>query len=185
MLTETEVWIATLVGIGLIVLLFIYVVIQARRPPDESHPESEDRDHAVLRRWLFAIFLVIFVGVSVGTLWSFPLPPQHRPLPAKQIVTVVGHQWDWELSTNQITAGVPVEFRVTSKDVNHDFSIYSPAGRILVQAQAMPGYVNKILYTFDKPGTYRIRCLEYCGIGHTGMTSELDVVAANTGGHSP
>jgi cytochrome c oxidase subunit 2 len=73
---------------------------------------------------------------------------------------------------------------VTSADVNHDFAIYAPDGRIVVQTQAMPGFVNKILYTFDKPGTYKIRCLEYCGLGHDVMAADLTVVAATTGGHA-
>ncbi len=128
---------------------------------------------------------MIFVGVSYATLHAFPIPPQHSPLQATQVINVVGHQWSWELSATQIEAGVPVEFRVTSADVNHGFAIYAPDGRIVTQTQAMPGYTNKILYTFDKPGKYMIRCLEYCGLGHTAMFSELDVVATTNGGHTP
>ena len=66
-------------------------------------------------------------------------------------------------------------------DVNHNFAIYAPDGRIAIQTQAMPGYVNKLLYTFHTPGTYKIRCLEYCGIGHDVMTTDIQVVAADGG----
>jgi cytochrome c oxidase subunit 2 len=80
-----------------------------------------------------------------------------------------------------VHAGSPVEFRVTSKDVNHDFAVYAPDGRIATQTQAMPGFTNKIVYTFTQPGTYKVMCLEYCGIGHAPMTSEIKVVAAGGG----
>lgn len=75
----------------------------------------------------------------------------------------------------QLTAGTPVEFRVRSDDVNHGFAIYAPNGRIAIQTQAMPGFTNKILHTFTQAGTYRVMCLEYCGLGHAPMVSSFDV----------
>ena len=78
-------------------------------------------------------------------------------------------------------AGTPVEFRVTSSDVNHGFAIYAPDGRIATQTQAMPGYTNKLVHTFTEPGTYTVMCLEYCGIGHAPMTATLTVAPANGG----
>lgn len=91
---------------------------------------------------------------------------------------MVAHQWYWQLSRKQVEAGVPVEFRVTSADVNHGFAIYAPDDRIVIQTQAMPGFTNKMLHTFRQPGTYRILCLEYCGLDHHGMMTEIKVVAA-------
>ncbi|MBS0570042.1 MAG: cytochrome oxidase, partial [Proteobacteria bacterium] len=84
-------------------------------------------------------------------------------------------------SNTTLTAGSPVEFRVTSADVNHGFAIYAPDGRIAIQTQAMPGFTNKILYTFTQPGTYKVMCLEYCGLGHAPMTAQFEVVAAQGG----
>ncbi|MGH8292971.1 MAG: cytochrome oxidase [Gammaproteobacteria bacterium] len=185
MVSENEVWVIALVGMALVALGFIYVISQAGKTSDQERAHRAYKTSNVLRRWLFLILVLIFAGVSYASLWHFPLPPQHGPLAAKQIVNVVGHQWSWELSTSQITAGVPVEFRVTSADVNHGFAVYAPDDRIVVQTQAMPGYINKILYTFNQPGTYTINCLEYCGLGHHVMTAQLNVVAATTGGHTP
>lgn len=89
---------------------------------------------------------------------------------------MVGHQWTWDVSKTRLELGVPVEFRVTASDVNHGFAIYAPDGRIVIQTQAMPDFTNKILYTFRTPGTYKIMCLEYCGLAHTAMTAEFEVV---------
>lgn len=91
------------------------------------------------------------------------------------LVKATGIQWIWMLSGPRIPAGVPVEFAVQSFDVNHDFGIFDAAGRLLGQVQAMPGYTNHFVYVFPAPGTYTVRCLEYCGLGHHLMTTSLTV----------
>lgn len=178
MILQNIVWAIALCGIGLIALGFIYVISQAGKPADDAATRKAAHTSNVIRRWLFMALLVGFVGVTYGTLRHFPIPLQHAPLDAHQVVDVVGRQWSWQITPDTITAGSPVEFRVTSKDVNHGFAIYAPDERIVTQTQAMPGFVNKIVYTFKQPGTYKVMCLEYCGIGHVPMTSQITVVAA-------
>lgn len=184
MIFQNEIWIIALVGMGLVTLGFVYVIWQAGKPADTAEVQQAQKTSNLLRKWLFLALLVLFVGASYATLHRFPIPLQHGTLPATQIVNVVGHQWYWEMSTTQVETGFPVEFNVTSADVNHGFAIYASDDRIVVQTQAMPGFTNKILYTFDQPGTYKISCLEYCGLGHDVMTANLDVTAA-TGRHTP
>jgi cytochrome c oxidase subunit 2 len=75
----------------------------------------------------------------------------------------------------QVPAGALVEFRVTTLDVNHGFSIYAPDGRLMAQTQAMPGYVNRLRVEFDRPGTYRVLCLEFCGMAHHVMNGVIEV----------
>jgi len=48
----------------------------------------------------------------------------------------------------------------------------------VAQTQAMPGYTNVLRHTFKDPGNYKILCLEYCGLVHHGMMSELTVVVS-------
>jgi cytochrome c oxidase subunit II len=90
-------------------------------------------------------------------------------------VEATGMQWTWMLSGPRIPANVPVEFVVRARDVNHDFGIYNSQGELLTQVQAMPGYTNRLVYVFRAPGTYTVRCLEYCGLGHHLMTTSLAV----------
>jgi cytochrome c oxidase subunit 2 len=49
---------------------------------------------------------------------------------------------------------------------------------MLAQVQAMPGYTNSVHYTFDKPGKYKILCMEYCGVAHHSMIANLTVLPA-------
>jgi hypothetical protein len=65
--------------------------------------------------------------------------------------------------------------QVTAEDVNHGFAIYQGKSRIIAQAQAMPGYVNKLQVRFAEPGDYEVLCLEYCGLAHHGMRATIKV----------
>lgn len=181
MIFQNAIWLVTLFGIGLIALGFIYVVWQAGRPADDAALKKASHTSDVLRRWLFAALLLVFLVGSYVTLHPFPIPLQHTTLDAAQVVDVVGRQWSWQIDPATVKTGSAVEFRVTSKDVNHGFAIYAPDGRIVTQTQAMPGFTNKIVHTFEQAGTYKVMCLEYCGIGHAPMTSEIKVIAAGGG----
>lgn len=181
MIFQNRVWLICLVGMGLVALGFLYVIIQAGKPADAAAANRAHHTADRLRGWLFVVLLVLFIGISYATLRQFPIPPQHSALKASQVVDVVARQWSWTLSQTTFKTGIPIEFRVSSGDVNHNFSLYAPDGRIAIQTQAMPGYVNTLLYTFRTPGTYKIRCLEYCGIGHDVMTTDIQVVAADGG----
>lgn len=177
MIVQDVVWTIALAGMGLIALGFLHVIVQAGKPADEAATARSVHTAHTLRAWLFVVLLVGFIAGSWATLHRFPIPPQHGALDAKQVVDVAGRMWSWQITPSTVRTGSPVEFRVTSGDVNHGFALYAPDGRIVTQTQAMPGYTNKLLHTFDEPGTYTVQCLEYCGIGHAPMTTPFQVVA--------
>src|SRR6185437_2078477 len=175
MIKQDAVWLMTLAGVGLVALAFVYVISQSGKPAD---PAQVQKSAYAIRRWWFLVLAVFGIGVTYASLRPFPIANQRAPSRTAQIVTVVGHQWFWDLTPNQVRAGTPVEFDVTSVDVNHGFAIYGPNDRIVTQTQAMPGYTNRLVFTFTQPGKYRVLCLEYCGLAHHGMMTEFEVVAA-------
>jgi cytochrome c oxidase subunit 2 len=107
------------------------------------------------------------------------------------IVHAVGKQYAWSLTeppgpsleswdrdfspTVTVPARTQIEFRVTTLDVNHGFSLYAPDGHLVAQTQAMPGYMNRLRVTFDQPGTYTVLCLEFCGMSHHRMRGVVEV----------
>lgn len=175
---QDQVGVMTLAGIGMVGLVFVYVISQATRAP--LAPRTRARA-STIRSWFFLALLVLGVGVTAATLAPFPIPDQHAASDARVVVNVEGQQWGWRVSPGTVEAHVPVEFRVTSADVNHGFGIYDPDGRLLAQTQAMPGVTNRLLYTFARPGRYRVMCLEYCGLIHHGMRAEFEVIGAGGG----
>jgi len=58
-----------------------------------------------------------------------------------------------------------VKLTMTTEDVLHDFAI--PAFR--TKADVVPGRYTTIWFEATKPGKYRLQCMEYCGLNHSGM----------------
>ena len=178
MTLQDIIWTLTLLGVGFIALVFAYVVAGAGKPAGDAERGRFGRRFATIQKWWFALLLFTFAVGTWATLRHFPIPLQHGSLGAEQTVDVTGHMWRWEIEPGTVRAGSPVEFRVTSADVNHGFAVYAPDGHMVTQTQAMPRYTNRILHIFDEAGTYTVHCLEYCGVGHAPMKAALEVVAA-------
>jgi cytochrome c oxidase subunit 2 len=156
------------VGLGAV---FLFVASQAGHRADYDGVQLSAYR---FRSQLFWGLVVLGIVVAAATLRHLPYVQASEPPPA-QVVTAKGFQWYWELGRKTVSAGQPVEFQITSGDVNHGFGIYDSETRLLTQAQAMPGYVNRLQYTFAKPGKYRVMCLEYCGLAHHDMSAVLEV----------
>jgi cytochrome c oxidase subunit 2 len=158
-----------------------------------ENPATVDYARASRLRGVFFLSLSVTLAIFlVMTLPRLPYPVQAAAAP-EQIVNVVGKQYAFSLSEGpgpqslatwdaeysplvEVRTGSVVEFRVRSLDVNHGFSIYTPEGAILAQTQAMPGYVNRLRVRFERPGTYRVMCLEYCGLSHHAMRGVIEVM---------
>jgi cytochrome c oxidase subunit 2 len=167
---QANVLMISLVLMAIVTLVF-WQAVRASQPAskDAGAPGAEK-----IRKGMFWALVVLGVVVMTMTLREWP---HDASAPADALtITATGTQWSWEMSTQEIPAGKPVVFAVTSSDVNHGFGLYDESGAILFQTQAMPGYVNKVRYTFDKPGVYRVLCMEYCGLSHHEMIGELHVV---------
>jgi cytochrome c oxidase subunit 2 len=130
-----------------------------------------------LRARLFWALAVTLAPVMIYNLTDLPYDAAQAKSAAGavQVVDAVGHQWYWQLSADHVDVGQTVEFRVTSADANHGFGIYDPDLLLVAQTQAMPGYTNTLRYTFSRKGTYKILCMEYCGVAHHGMIAEIQV----------
>src|SRR5262249_11212469 len=98
------------------------------------------------RTGLFWVLVVLGLVVAVATLrpWPYDASASEDAV----VVTVMGGQWSWEIVPQELPAGRPIIFKVTSNDVNHGFGVYDPNGTMLFQTQAMPGYLNQVRYIF-------------------------------------
>jgi len=168
-------WYLTLILMGLLGLVFLMTILSSTK--QEAYEEVARRDYSY-RGKIFWLVIVAGVFITVGTLLPWPHTASAN-LSADRVVQAVGSQWQWELSENRFDVGETVEFEVTSKDVNHGFGIYDADMTMVAQIQAMPGYTNKLQYTFDKPGEYTIMCMEYCGLAHHSMMATINVAPTN------
>lgn len=168
---QSVAWYLSLILMALITAVFAIV---CRGAADKRELDNPYRGRTVL----FVLVLIAGVLISITTLSPWPLSAYAGgAAPAAKVIDAVGHQWRWELSDSTVPVGKPVEFRVTSADVNHGFGIYRGKTQMLGQTQAMPGFVNRLRLTFDEPGQYEILCMEYCGLAHHGMLATITAVA--------
>ena len=66
-----------------------------------------------------------------------------------------------------------VQFNLHSPDVIHDFGVPS----FLVKMDVIPGRVNKLQVTPTVEGTYAGKCYELCGVSHSRMLFNVEVVS--------
>jgi cytochrome c oxidase subunit 2 len=166
---------------GALTLAATFVVASqvARRGP-VPYPEVAGRAYRLRLLWLFALGGIL----TAAFLTALPYVPyaQHRLAsgPAAAQVHVAGSQYSWGVD-GAVTAGRKIEFDVTSADVNHGFGLYDPTGRLVGQVQAMPGFTNHLVLQLTDAGNYTVRCLEYCGPGHSSMLRTIRVAPCPSG----
>ncbi len=170
---QTIAWQVTIACVVVLILIFVYVGLNSREK-SEGAADSVSR----FRGWVFWILVVAFVPIIGYTLRGLPYAPAPDATGEPVIVKAVGYQWRWDIEPARIPANRPIAFQVTSNDVNHGFAVFDENLKIIAQTQAMPGYTNVLHMRFDRPGTYRILCLEYCGLAHHKMMAELTVTEA-------
>jgi cytochrome c oxidase subunit 2 len=157
---------AVVVVLGLFASWGIWSSTRVRQPTDPRKLAERER-----------FWLVLVVGFLAALLLAtiFFIPYGKTAPRDAQIVRVTGVQFAWRLQPATIRAGKPVDFRLTSVDVNHGFGVYDAKERLVFQVQVVPGKTQRYVHTFRRPGVYRILCLEFCGIGHHLMEGSLTV----------
>ncbi len=167
-------WISSLIGMMAILAVFLLV---AWRASDEVGASEAATAVSRVRTPLFWVLALAIVIVMAATLGGLPYAAPRERVAEPLTVTATGQQWSWKLSHGGAAVGQPVVFAVSSSDVNHGLGIYDESLTLVAQTQAMPGYVNYLHHTFTEPGTYRLLCLEYCGLSHHDMPAEFVVTA--------
>ena len=110
---------------------------------------------------------------------------QSAPAKGTRVVNVTGQQFAWTFSTVEhgkkiqtnelyVPVGEPVEFKIHTLDVIHDFWV--PQWRLKVDA--VPGLTTSYSLTPSKVGNYQVVCAELCGLGHAFMRANVHVLPA-------
>lgn len=154
-----------------ILAIFTWVALSTRTPALAPAVVTE-QGNQVRRLWVGALLVALCLSFVI----TFP----HYPYVSDEAQAASTHypvealQYAFLMPT-ELPVNTPITFDVTARDVNHGFGIYDPSDRLIAQVQAMPNYVNHLNVTFHQPGTYTVRCLEYCGIVHHYMQSSFEV----------
>ena len=92
-----------------------------------------------------------------------------------QVIEIDAFMWGYNLSRQVVSSDEPVRFVMRSLDTIHSVGIYDPEGNLVSTVMLMPGMREQIILKLE-PGTYTIRCLEFCGPGHPFMSAQIQVV---------
>jgi cytochrome c oxidase subunit 2 len=150
-------------------------ILRGRRT--QSGSEGRIKDSVFIWWGGIIIPVVILAILAVATVDATAQlrKPAHNPL---QIV-MIGKRWWWDVSyptlgirtANQfhVPVGQPLEIKLPSDNVIHDFWIPQLAGK----QDNIPGQDNVIRFTVNKVGIYRGECAQFCGVEHARMDFEL------------
>ncbi|MBK9251751.1 MAG: cytochrome C oxidase subunit I [Proteobacteria bacterium] len=160
----------SLVLMSVIAAIFIGAV-RAAKDSRAAVPSEAVRSRLIKGMLLFGVVLT----VSSLLPWPHAVGSESGVDGPVATVNVTGGMWYWQIDRDSVPLGVPVVFHAHTADVTHGFGVMDSTGRLLFQTQAMPGYVNKVQHVFENPGTYRIVCMEFCGVAHHVMQNQFTV----------
>ena len=168
-------------GILLIVVgVLIYCVVRFRqRPGDDREPPQIYGSNQIELAWTIIPGLIVFVlflatARTIGEL-ELRTPPENS-----LHVTIVGHQWWWEIrypdlglvTANELHIPVsttdtrrPTFLRLESVDVIHSFWVPQLAGK----TDVIPNRINSMWVEPTQAGTFLGQCAEFCGTQHAHM----------------
>ena len=161
--------------------LLAYTIIRFRRRPEDSgrEPPQVYGSSQIELAWTVVPILIVFVLILVTARTIYDVQGAAPPADALN-VTVIGHQWWWEIRYPQlgiVTANelhVPVSeptkrrptfLTLESADVAHSFWAPQLAGK----TDLIPNRTNRMWIEPKQPGTYLGNCAEYCGTQHAHM----------------
>jgi len=160
-------------------LAFTIVRFRRRSIDDPREPAQVYGSNRIEIAWTVLPVLIVVV-LSMATARAV-VEVQNKRMPANALkVTVVGHQWWWEVrypelgivTANEIhvplsTAAKPATTSLTLKsaDVAHSFWVPQLAGKM----DAIPGITNTMWFDPRQEGIFLGNCAEYCGMQHANM----------------
>jgi len=169
-------------GIFLVVgVLLAYTVVRFRQRPgdDGREPPQIYGSNQLEFAWTVIPIVTVFVLFLATARTIYDVQGAAPPAGALN-VTVVGHQWWWEIrypelgivTANELHVPVsesgqrrPTFLRLESVDVAHSFWVPQLAGK----TDLIPNKENTMWIEPVQTGTYIGNCAEYCGLQHAHM----------------
>ncbi|WP_267642944.1 cytochrome c oxidase subunit II [Haloarchaeobius amylolyticus] len=167
--------------------VLIYTVLKYRKN-DEAKPTRENRRLEIT--WTVATAVILlFVGLSATMTMANPAvitddvnDRADVPQDAEHVqVTAETYAWTFTYDKHNVSSsnklvipkGQETYFNVTTKDWLH--AVHVPG--LGLKQDAVPGQHHYIMTEATTEGTYQGYCAEYCGVGHSGMMFEVEVMS--------
>jgi len=160
-------------------LLFTIVRFRGRKTDNSREPVQVYGSNRIEIAWTVIPVLIVIV-LSMATARAVVEVQNKRMPPDALKVTVVGHQWWWEirypelgivtaneLHVPQSSVAKPAHtlLKLQSADVAHSFWVGQLSGKV----DLIPGITNSMWLDPRQTGIYLGNCAEYCGTQHANM----------------
>ena len=172
----------------IVVVLLTYILIRfRRRRADSDEPPQVYGSNQIEQAWTVIPLLTVVVLFLV-TARTIRAVQSVVPSAEALQVTIVGHQWWWEIrypalgivTANEVHVPVsdrtrpqPTFLKLESVDVAHSFWVPRLAGK----TDVIPNRDNHMWIEPFEAGTYLGQCAEYCGTQHANMLLRVIVHA--------
>jgi cytochrome c oxidase subunit 2 len=165
-------------------LVFSIVRYRLRHDDDASEPPQVYGSDQIELAWTVIPTVIVFALGIVTARTVFDVQAATKP-PGAIDVTVVGHQWWWEIrypglgivTANELHVPVsdgdvaPTFLALESADVVHSFWVPQLAGK----TDVIPNRRNAMWIAPREPGLYLGQCAEFCGTQHAHMLLQVHV----------
>ncbi|MBC8367669.1 cytochrome c oxidase subunit II [bacterium] len=168
-------WVALFFFVLVVGIMAVFVMRYRRRPgvePEES--PSHNTKLEIVWSVIPIILVMIMFYAGFKTYLGMETPPR-----SSHEVQVVGQKWQWTFiypngysdPVLHLPIDEPVQLLMRSDDVIHSFFV--PAFR--VKKDVVPGRFTKAWFEPNLAGVFPVYCAEYCGTGHSDMTTAVVV----------
>ncbi|HEX4097601.1 MAG TPA: cytochrome c oxidase subunit II, partial [Caulobacteraceae bacterium] len=164
--------------IPVFVLMLVYS-IKYRRGSKADRTHRPSQSVLIETSWTVIPFLLALTFFAYAAVLYLNLG---RPPADSLVIDVVAKQWMWkfehpggqrEIDDLHVPVGRDVELSMTSQDVIHSFFV--PALRI--KQDVLPGRYTTMWFNANRPGTYDLRCSQFCGMDHSEMIGRVVVLS--------
>lgn len=168
-------WVAVFFFVLVVGLMTVFVLRYRRRPgtgPEESPSHNTKLEIA----WSVVPIILVMVMFYAGfkTYLGMETPPR-----GAYEIKVIAQKWQWSFQYPNgytdpllhVPVDEPVTLLMSSQDVIH--SLFVPAFRL--KKDVVPGRYTRAWFTATKAGVHPLYCAEYCGTGHSDMTTAVIV----------
>ena len=151
--------------------LIAWCVLRYRMSDPGVEPRQSGGNSKLEATWTLASVMVL-IFLFVLTVQAMRI--SDAPMDREPDLTVIGHQWWWEVryANGTVTANeihIPTQsdmlVRVDSADVIHSFWVPQLGRKI----DAIPGHLNHLWIRADQAGQYLGACAVFCGAQHAWM----------------
>ena len=163
-----------------------YTIVRFRQRPsdlDREPPQVYGSNQIEIAWTVIPVLIVVVLAMATA---SVTVAVQNkRPGEGTLHVTIVGHQWWWEIrypalgimTANElhVPIGTTTFLQLESVDVAHSFWVPQLAGK----TDVIPNHPNSMWIEPKVEGTFLGNCAEFCGMQHANMLLRVVVQSAD------